>query len=128
MSERKYVRQPIGEVDIVDTFNDSVTGIIDTLQEYVEKYGDSVSFIAAYYGYDGGIEVDAYYMREETDEEMFERITKEKKDLERKERARLKRLEKAAKKLEAEAEKKKQIELDELAELKRLQEKYSEHL
>ena len=71
--ERKTVREEICSIYI----ETDAKSLIEELQGYIAKYGDSVYLDKQYYQYENGEYIAAFYERPETDEEMAKRIAQE---------------------------------------------------
>lgn len=108
MSKRKIVSVHICGDSFYDILDQNTPDqVIECMKLRQELYkGRDIFFDVSSYGYDGGVSLDIWERREETDEEYEKRITKEK-------------IERAIKK-----KNKADIEAKELAEFERLKAKY----
>jgi len=79
MKKRIIVREHLGVKCFYELLDQKTPEeVIDVMQSYIESYkGRDVYFTVEPYGYDGGIQLELWERRLETDEEFEKRIAKE---------------------------------------------------
>lgn len=89
MSKRKEVTEKLGTESFYDILDQKTPEeVIEGMQGFIQHYsGRKVSFNVAPYGYDGGMELELYEHRLETDKEYEKRLAEEKKEREKKKKA-----------------------------------------
>ena len=82
MSKRKIVNVKIGTESFYDILDQMTAGeVIERMNELQAGYpGRHVYFNVSSYGYDGGMDLELWESREETDKEYEKRIAEEKKE------------------------------------------------
>lgn len=86
MTKRKMVNVKIGTESFFDILDQMTPNeVIERMKELQAGYPDRhVFFNVSPYGYDGGIELELWESREETDREFNKRVAEEKKEREKK--------------------------------------------
>ena len=81
MSKRKEITEKLGTESFYDILDQKTPEeVIAGMQGFIQHYaGRKVSFNVSPYGYDGGMELELYEHRLETDKEYEKRIAEEKK-------------------------------------------------
>ncbi len=76
---KRYQKRQIIHSDY--EFYGDLSALIEDLNNLIKTFGESVSVERVYYGYDGGYDLEASYLRDESDEERRLRVEEEAKDL-----------------------------------------------
>lgn len=89
MSARKIVSVELGTESFYDILDQKTPEqVIEEMKSFMRMYeGRNISFNVAPYGYDGGLELELWEQREETDKEYSTRQAKEKLERDRKKAA-----------------------------------------
>lgn len=86
MSKRREITVRLGTESFYDVLDQKTPEqVIEEMQSYIRMYqGRKISFNVSPYGYDGGLELELWESREETDKEYDKRVAVEKRERDRK--------------------------------------------